>query len=540
MKHLYFLAIIAIFSVLQSKAQTTAKFDDLALPAGSFWNGSDLSGSFKSGDFTFANDYTKSPWGDYWNGFAYSNITDNQTSGYGNQYSAITGAGYNGSANYAVCYPSAYGTVTLKTPGKLTGFYVTNSTYAYLSMKNGDQFAKKFGGESGNDPDYFKLMIEALDASGNPVDTVYFYLADFRFTDNTKDYILNKWAWVDLSSMPVASKIRLSLSSSDNSFGFMNTPGYFCIDDFNGEKPYEYNPVTYASFENIDLSATGYYNGSDGKTSFSSGNFRFFTEYNPEWYSWSGFAVSNKTDGNTPGYGNQYSAITGKGVSGSANYAVAYPNPVSTIAFKDTIVSGVYVTNSTYAYLSMKNGDSYAKKFGGETGTDPDWFLLTIEGFDSSNKSTGKVYFNLADFAYSISSNDYIVNTWRWVNLKSLGRISKLEFSLRSSDNGSWGMNTPGYFCIDNLNHEIVTAVSDVKQLQLSVYPNPFTEQISISGINDKATVSICDLSGRKIIEYANVSSNQILSGLGGLTSGIYFLKVEEGGSQFTQKLIKK
>lgn len=540
MKHFYLVVLLAIFTVNQLKAQSPAKFDDLLLSAGKYWNGSDLSGSFKSGDFTFQNNFTKSQWGDYWDGFAYSNITDNKTLGYGNQYSAITGIGYEGSANYAVCYPSPYGTVNFTSPAKLSGFYVTNSTYAYWSMKKGDLYAKKFGGESGNDPDYFKLMIEALDADSKPVDTVYFYLADFRSADNSKDYILDKWTWVDLSEMKAASKVRFSLSSSDTGTWGMNTPAYFCIDNFNGEKPYEYKSVTYASLENIDLSASGYYNGSDGKTSFASGNFRFFTEYTASWDSWSGFAVSNKTDNTTPGWVNQYSAITGKGVSGSANYAVAYPNPVSTIAFKDTTISGVYVTNSTYAYLSMKNGDSYAKKFGGNSGNDPDWFLLTIEGFDSANKSTGKVYFNLADFAYSINSNDYIINTWRWVNLKSLGRISKLEFSLRSSDMGTWGMNTPGYFCLDNLNHEITTFVPEMNAIHASVFPNPFADQIVISGFDGKANVSITDISGRKIADYTNVVANQVISDLAGLIPGIYFLKIENEGNVFTQKLVKR
>jgi hypothetical protein len=540
MKQFYLLAIGAILFVFNAKAQSVVGFDDLTLAPEKFWNGSDLSGSFKSGNITFYNSYTKSAYGDYWNGFIYSNTTDVTTAGYANQYSAITGIGYEGSANYAVCYPSPTAELELSAKTKTTGFYITNSTYAYLSMKNGDSFAKKFGGTNGNDPDYLKLMIEALDTEGKPVDTVYFYLADFRSTDNSKDYILNKWTWVDLSEMKEAKKLRFSLSSSDNSYGFMNTPGYFCIDDVNGEKPYTYKPVTFASFENINLGTQGYYNGSDGKGEFTSGNFRFFNEYTASWDSWSGFAISNKTDVNTAGYTNQYSAITGEGVSGSANYLVAYPNPVSTITFKDTIVSGMYVTNSTYAYLSMKNGDSFSKKFGGESGNDPDWLLLTIEGFDSDNKSTGNVYFNLADFAYSINTYDYIVNTWKWVNLSNLGRISKLEFSLRSSDNSAWGMNTPGYFCIDNLNQQIVTSTPGLQQIQVTAFPNPFVDQIVISGIKGTAKVSISDISGRKVAEYINITNNQPIADLGNLTSGIYFLKIEEGKSQFTQKLIKK
>jgi len=538
MKHIYMMAILVTFLVFNATAQSVAKFDDLTLAPGKFWNGSDASGSFKSGNTTFYNSYN-TDW-QSWSGFAYSNITDVTTAGYENQYSAITGKGYEGSANYAVCYPSPSAELGFGALTQTTGFYVTNSTYAYLSMKNGDAFAKKFGGESGNDPDYLKLMIEALDTENKPVDTVYFYLADFRSTDNTKDFILNKWAWVDLSELKKASKLRFSLSSSDNSYGFMNTPGYFCMDDLNGEKPYDYKPVTFASFENMNLGTQGFYNGSDGKGGFTSGNFRFYTDYTADWDSWSGFAASTKTDATTPGYANQYSAITGKGVAGSAGYAVAYPNPVSTIAFKDTIVSGLYVTNSTYAYLSMKNGDTYAKKFGGESGNDPDWLLLTIHGFDSEGKSTGEVNVNLADFAYSNNANDYILNTWKWVNLQKLGRISKLEFSLRSTDNSNWGMNTPGYFCIDNLNQEIVTSTSELQQIQASVFPNPFVDQIVISGINGTAKVSISDISGRKVAEYLNISNNQSITDLDKLTSGVYLLKIEVGKNQFTTKLIKK
>jgi len=537
MKQIY-LAIIATIFVYNAKAQSVASFDDLTLSPESFWNGSDQSGSFKSGEISFNNSYSK----DYqsWFGFAYSNMTDVTTSGYGNQYSAITGKGYDGSANYAVCYPSPTARVGYAVPTKTTGFYVTNSTYVYLSMKNGDAFAKKFGGESGNDPDYFRLMIEGLNTDGLPVDTVSFYLADFRFADNSKDYILNKWTWVDLSELKETRFLRFSLSSSDNAAWGMNTPGYFCIDDFNGEKPFDYQPVTSAGFENINLGTTGYYNGSDNKGSFTSGNFRFFTNYNADWDSWSGFAVSNKTDVTTVGYSNQYSAITGQGVAGTPAYAVAYPAPVSTIIFKDTVISGLYVTNSTYAYLSMKYGDSFSKKFGGESGNDKDWLILTIEGFNSDNQSTGKVEFYLADFAYSINTNDYILDTWKWVNLTKLGRISKLEFSLRSTDNSAWGMNTPGYFCIDNINHEVLTSAPEMQHIQASVFPNPFVDEITISGLKGMAKVIVSDISGKTVAEYNNISNNQQINDLQRLNSGVYIITILEGKNQFMTKLIKK
>ncbi|MFA5330337.1 MAG: DUF4465 domain-containing protein [Prolixibacteraceae bacterium] len=141
---------------------------------------------------------------------------------------------------------------------------------------------------------------------------------------------------------------------------------------------------------------------------------------------------------------------------------------------------------------------------------------------------------------YSINNYDYIINDWRWISLQKLGRISKLEFSLRSSDSGDFGMNTPGYFCIGNLNHEVPTAATEIKQLHASVYPNPFTDFLTISGISESANVSISDISGRKIAEYKDVTNNQNLSGLSGLKSGIYMVKVTEGKNTFTSKLVKK
>ncbi|MBL7966642.1 MAG: DUF4465 domain-containing protein [Prolixibacteraceae bacterium] len=537
MKKIYLLALVAIFNVSILKAQSVAKFDDLNLASGKFWNGSDQSGSFKSSGITFHNSYNKD-WGS-WSGFAYSNMTDVTTAGYENQYSAITGKGFAGSSNYAVCYPSPSAEAEFSSVTKISGFYITNSTYAYLSMKNGDMFSKKFGGATGNDPDFFRLMIEALNNEGKPVDTVYFYLADFRFADNSKDYILNKWTWVDLSQLKEAKKLRFSMTSSDNSWGYMNTPGYFCMDDLNGEKPFDYQPVTFASFENLNLGNQGYYNGSDQSGSFFSGNFRFWNSYNKEWGTWEGFAASNKTDKTTPGWGNQYSAITGKGVAGTPSYAVVYASPKATVTFKDTTLSGMYVTNSTYAYWSMKNGDSFSKKFGGETGKDDDYLILNIEGFNSDNISTGKIEFFLADFGYTNSLNDYILDTWKWVNLAKLGRISKLEFSLRSSDNGNWGMNTPAYFCLDNLNHEISTSVNELEQNQLSVFPNPFNDRIVVSGINGITQATLTDISGKIIGQYT-VTNNHSISGLDQLKAGVYFLKVIEDKNQTVTKLIKK
>jgi len=209
-----------------------------------------------------------------------------------------------------------------------------------------------------------------------------------------------------------------------------------------------------ATFEDLTLPAESYWNGSDGSGGFVSGNAYFNNNYNATWSTWDGFSYSNITDTTTSGIAGQYNAITGSGQGGSANYAIGYvgwAGPPTVTLNTPAIVGGLYVTNNNYAYYSMLNGDAFAKKFGGDSGNDPDWFLLTITGKDSNGNVTGTVEFYLADFRFEDNSHDYIVDTWQFVDLTSLGTVKSLEFSLSSSDVGAWGMNTPAYFAIDTI-----------------------------------------------------------------------------------------
>ena len=96
-------------------------------------------------------------------------------------------------------------------------------------MRDGDQFAKKFGGNSGNEEDFFKLEIQGFRGTV-ATGSVDFFLADYRFADNTQDYLVDQWARVNLSSLGAVDSLKFALSSSDlGQFG-MNTPAYFAMD----------------------------------------------------------------------------------------------------------------------------------------------------------------------------------------------------------------------------------------------------------------------------------------------------------------------
>ncbi len=226
------------------KGQTVATFDDLTLtkPDTFYVNysapGADV--GFNDGLGHFHTIFDTSAGYSYWDGgFLYSNMTDSVTNGFLNQYSAKTAIGYNNSANYAVAYcsdPITFATnmrMTLRSAAvgqPVMGFYITNSTYAYNSMAPGypaQTPAKKFG-----NGDWFLLTIKGYTSGALTADSVNFYLADLRFTDTTMNYIVKTWDWVNLLPLGHVDSLYFNLSSSDNGMFGMNTPAYFCMDNF--------------------------------------------------------------------------------------------------------------------------------------------------------------------------------------------------------------------------------------------------------------------------------------------------------------------
>lgn len=165
-----------------------------------------------------------------------------------------------------------------------------------------------------------------------------------------------------------------------------------------------------------------------------------YSDYASDYYSysyWSGFGISTSTSTEFVDYTTDCNSVTGGGVNGSKTFLVGYSAGTITISSTEAkTVMGCYITNNTYAYSSMTNGDSYAKKF--ESG---DYFKVIFTG-DNGNK----VEFYLANM-----STFGILNTWQWCDLSLLGKVKTITFSFESSDSGAYGINTPTYFCMDNL-----------------------------------------------------------------------------------------
>jgi hypothetical protein len=225
------ITILTLFIFGITNAQVVADFESFTLTPGSYYKDTN-SVDWQTTNASFQYDWTKSSWGDYWSsGFAYTNIMNPDSGNSRWLYNCAAGKGYNLSNNYVACQPGGF--IRVKSPSDgVVGFYVTNTTYAYMSMKNGDAFAKKFGGATGNDPDWFKLTVKGYKNGVLKTDSVEKYLADFRDGNNANDYILKTWQWVDCNKLGAVDSVTFYLYSTDNSFGFMNTPAFFAIDNF--------------------------------------------------------------------------------------------------------------------------------------------------------------------------------------------------------------------------------------------------------------------------------------------------------------------
>ena len=174
-----------------------------------------------------------------------------------------------------------------------------------------------------------------------------------------------------------------------------------------------------------------------------------FDHYFSEWGFGGGMLCTNKTDITTPGYLNN-SAITAGSKSGNvyitANGGEFSPAIIRNLQADSYEFKGAYITNTTYAYLAVKEGnDGYLNQTKFNAG---DWFKLEAVGYTATGTEIGRVEMYLADYR---NGKTEVLNTWKWFDWSAIARAAYIDFVLTSSDTGEYGMNTPAYFSMDDV-----------------------------------------------------------------------------------------
>lgn len=281
-------------------------------------------------------------------------------------------------------------------------------------------------------------------------------------------------------------------------------------------------------------------NGQNGPGDFEIDNLVFPNEYDDDGDFWAGqWAMSSSTDNTTPNFMNLYGAIEGQGAEGSEVYAVAQEpfsgNPLH-IKSKDVIMpQTVAITNTTYAYFTIRDGNQFSKAFGGPSGEDPDYFYITWTGYRDGSLQ-GSEDFYLADYRFANSSEDYIIDEWTTFDLSSLGEVDSITIEFYSSDTGQFGINTPLFFAIDNFSYESTSNVSSVISSQLKVYPNPVATELHWESEQPVKNIEIIDITGRT---YPMQATGNV-SNISHLSDGVYFLKWESNGKIGIKQFVKQ
>jgi len=310
--------------------------------------------------------------------------------------------------------------------------------------------------------------------------------------------------------------------------------------------------TTVSDFEDWLLPSNSYWNGSaagGSDTGFYDGNCYFNTFYDTSFggYWASGYALSNTIDTVNPSYPNLYGSAAGKGYNLSNNYVVAQPYayfqvlPLPSNSNINGRLDGFYVTNSYYAYASMKYGDFLDSKFGDTTGNRPDYFKLIARGYLNGNLKNDSATFYLADYRFADNSQDYIIKNWTWFNCENLGIVDSVYFEMRSSRNGQFGMNTPAFFAIDDVSISYGTeSVAEIIDNNITVYPNPAKDMLTINTTDiTNATVSINSIDGHIVSQYKIASSPETFD-ISGIAKGSYLLEIKSNAGIITRKFLKE
>ena len=200
-----------------------------------------------------------------------------------------------------------------------------------------------------------------------------------------------------------------------------------------------------------------------------------------------GFAISNFHNMTQGDYQNQCSVYDKNGGHNGGNFAVAFgysdsyndsetsydkcakiyltdadgygvnqskpKSPVTGVA-KYGKFNSVWVCNTTYAYLVMKDGNSFTQ---GSLQKQNGWFKVVFVALDAEGSPTGKkVEYYLANFDSSKNTESGLTNQirvgWNQVDLSNLGdNVCTIAINFEGSDSSTYGLNTPAYVAIDDI-----------------------------------------------------------------------------------------
>ena len=292
------------------------------------------------------------------------------------------------------------------------------------------------------------------------------------------------------------------------------------------------------NFESLNIPDTGFYIGIDGLGEFGDEDITFINTYTDygTFGVWDNFAYTFDTVTVDLQYQNiaenAYSGnVFGIGFVPQDWQAGTYDNiPITCYFITPKLPESIFINNNKSTVNVIQNGSVSPPC---DPFTNGDYFKLIIEG-RFNNSSTGFIEFFLADFT---EGNSIIIEQWTEIDLSSLGAVDSLLFNLESTDVGDYGMNTPAYFCLDDLTYNILSDINETHTSNFIIYPNPTTDFVNIQNI-ENSKITLTNISGKILFEKKNCLDIEQIN-LINFNSGIYFLNIVTDEYTYSKKIIK-
>ena len=209
----------------------------------------------------------------------------------------------------------------------------------------------------------------------------------------------------------------------------LNADGYWCGDE-NGEKFENYGSDAYACSYKEDV-------------------VNFPVNWTPAWASWTGFAVSNRTETTYAAatmIPDQFNNITGK-AHGGKNFMVLFTYGEEITFDKPVTVKGFWYTNDAWTVDAILNGDGMTPgKFEAE-----DMLQCVVYPQRDGGLIGG------ARLEIPLAQDGDYVKEWKYCDLSgfvTFQNITSLAFGFEGTKKNDYGLTTPAYICIDDIEIE--------------------------------------------------------------------------------------